>query len=100
MYCGFCLKLREHVGRFVDGPSGYICSDCVELCNEYLASDAHKGVKEKAVKCSFCGSPQEQVKILIPGPEQNICDQCVGLCNEILTVAAEEDKHVHHEPIV
>jgi ATP-dependent protease Clp ATPase subunit len=92
MYCAFCLKQRDQVDKLVKGPAGYICSDCILACNDYLADPDYRGVQESGATCTFCGRGQEEIKVLIPGPDQNICDECVDLCCEILLVASEDSK--------
>jgi hypothetical protein len=41
-YCSFCFKSQEQVKCLVKGVSGgiFICSECVELCNEWIAGRA------------------------------------------------------------
>ncbi len=34
--CSFCGKSEREVDRLIAGPGVYICSDCVDLCNELL----------------------------------------------------------------
>lgn len=34
--CGFCGKGRRQVELLVAGPSGAICNECVDLCNEII----------------------------------------------------------------
>jgi ATP-dependent Clp protease ATP-binding subunit ClpX len=34
--CSFCGRGQEEVARLVSGPSVYICSECVRLCNDIL----------------------------------------------------------------
>jgi ATP-dependent Clp protease ATP-binding subunit ClpX len=34
--CSFCGRGQEEVSRLVSGPSVYICSECVKLCNDIL----------------------------------------------------------------
>ena len=37
IYCSFCGKPQEYVGRLVKGGSGvYICDQCVDLCANIL----------------------------------------------------------------
>jgi ATP-dependent Clp protease ATP-binding subunit ClpX len=38
--CSFCGKTREETRRLVAGPGVFICADCVQLCNEILASES------------------------------------------------------------
>ena len=37
--CSFCGKTQDMVKRIVAGPGVYICSECVELCQEIIDSD-------------------------------------------------------------
>ena len=36
--CSFCLKLPADVETMVAGPGVYICNECVDLCNQLIAS--------------------------------------------------------------
>ncbi len=36
LYCSFCGKPQELVGRLIAGQNGYICDRCVELCMNIL----------------------------------------------------------------
>ncbi|MDX1623928.1 MAG: ATP-dependent Clp protease ATP-binding subunit ClpX [Gemmatimonadota bacterium] len=38
--CSFCGKSKEHVQKFISGPSVYICNECIKLCNEILQEEA------------------------------------------------------------
>jgi hypothetical protein len=38
LYCSFCIKSQHEVKTLISGPSGiFICSACVDLCNEVIA---------------------------------------------------------------
>lgn len=37
--CSFCGKPQRETRKLVAGPSCYICSECVELCNEIIARE-------------------------------------------------------------
>jgi ATP-dependent Clp protease ATP-binding subunit ClpX len=37
--CSFCGRGQDEVARLVSGPSVYICSECVRLCNDILEGD-------------------------------------------------------------
>jgi ATP-dependent Clp protease ATP-binding subunit ClpX len=41
--CSFCGKSKDHVQKFISGPSVYICNECIKLCNEILQEEALKG---------------------------------------------------------
>ena len=35
--CSFCGKTQAEVNKLIAGQSGYICDECIELCNEIMA---------------------------------------------------------------
>jgi hypothetical protein len=37
--CSFCGKTKEQVEKLIAGPGVYICSECVDLCNEILEEE-------------------------------------------------------------
>jgi len=38
LYCSFCFKSQQEVGKLISGPGGiFICDECVGLCNEIIA---------------------------------------------------------------
>ncbi len=42
--CSFCGRGQEEVARLVSGPSVYICSECVRLCNDILEGEVEHSV--------------------------------------------------------
>ena len=40
--CSFCGRGQNEVSRLVSGPSVYICSECVKLCNDILDGEADR----------------------------------------------------------
>ena len=45
MRCSFCEKNQNEVKKLVAGSSGYICDECIVLCNEVI-KDEHAPAKE------------------------------------------------------
>jgi ATP-dependent Clp protease ATP-binding subunit ClpX len=39
MKCSFCEKSQNEVKKLVAGNSGYICDECIVLCNEVIKDD-------------------------------------------------------------
>src|SRR5580704_6137157 len=37
--CSFCTKDKDSVSKLIAGPGVYICNECIDLCNEILATD-------------------------------------------------------------
>lgn len=58
--CSFCGKSQDQVKRIVAGPGVFICSDCIELCQEIIDNDDE--VEETEVK--ELPKPVDIVKIL------------------------------------
>ncbi len=48
LYCSFCGKSQQEVGKLIAGPSVYICDECVGLCDEIIQEDSLEAVKENA----------------------------------------------------
>src|SRR6186997_145717 len=40
--CSFCGRGQDEVARLVSGPSVYICSECVKLCNDILEGEIER----------------------------------------------------------
>lgn len=46
LYCSFCMKSQHEVAKLVAGPAQvFICDECVELCNLYIAGRPPKPTK-------------------------------------------------------
>ncbi|TVO76932.1 MAG: hypothetical protein FHK78_09025 [Sedimenticola selenatireducens] len=41
-FCSFCGKGSNQVKKMVQGPSAYICSDCIENYRTKLVNDSEK----------------------------------------------------------
>ena len=37
--CSFCQKSQRQVRKLITGSGVYICSECVEICNEIIAEE-------------------------------------------------------------
>ncbi len=37
--CSFCGKLEDQVKRLIEGPTAYICDECIELCVDLIHDD-------------------------------------------------------------
>ena len=38
LYCTFCFKSQHEVKMLISGPASvFICDECVDLCNQYIA---------------------------------------------------------------
>jgi ClpX C4-type zinc finger len=51
LYCSFCFKSQHEVKKLISGPFNiFICDECVELCNEYIADRKPKSSKIGSVE--------------------------------------------------
>ena len=41
--CSFCGTTQAEVNKLIAGQSGYICDECIELCNEIMAENPEEG---------------------------------------------------------
>ncbi|RKW69763.1 ATP-dependent Clp protease ATP-binding subunit ClpX [Galactobacter caseinivorans] len=46
--CSFCGKSQKQVRRLIAGPGVYICTECIEVCNEIIDEEAVEVVEESA----------------------------------------------------
>jgi tetratricopeptide (TPR) repeat protein len=111
LYCTFCGKSPQMVGKLIEGPTVFICSECVKLCmgivrgklqpkarEQDLATDStslslvsdvpspaesNTETITKMLYCSFCGKSQHEVQKLIAGTNAFICGECVDLFTDI-----------------
>src|SRR5690349_2922822 len=59
--CSFCGRGQDEVARLVSGPSVYICSECVKLCNDILEGESER---EAPSSSGQLPKPSEIKKIL------------------------------------
>jgi ATP-dependent Clp protease ATP-binding subunit ClpX len=59
--CSFCGRGQDEVARLVSGPSVYICSECVKLCNDILEGEIERDQPQAS---GSLPKPQEIKRIL------------------------------------
>lgn len=47
IYCSFCGKPQEAVGKMIQGAGAYICDECIRLCNNILRADPYQDEPEE-----------------------------------------------------
>jgi len=85
--CSFCAKSQDEVRKLVAGPAVWICTDCIDLCNDIVGEEARV---DEPQHCSFCGKSEDDVSKLIAGPTVSICNECIELANNILIDEASD----------
>jgi ATP-dependent Clp protease ATP-binding subunit ClpX len=47
IYCSFCGKSEKEVRKMVQGPTVYICNECIVLCLDIVKeTEEEKGIRE------------------------------------------------------
>ena len=57
--CSFCGRGQDEVARLVSGPSVYICSECVKLCNDILEGELEREQPVAGGAAAQAGRDQE-----------------------------------------
>ena len=71
VYCSFCGKPQEMVGRLIAGNGVYICDSCIDLCMSILEDGEPEPVKKGKSFSSVSG------KLLKPVEIKRILDEYV-----------------------
>jgi ATP-dependent Clp protease ATP-binding subunit ClpX len=66
--CCLCGKAKEQVKKLIVGLHGAVCSDCIDLCNDILHSDAERQPSPGATTKARTSSPPPIEKI--PKPKE------------------------------
>lgn len=48
VFCRFCGQSNTVVKKMVAGPGVYICSECVDICNEIFSDDVKLDIRQKS----------------------------------------------------
>jgi ATP-dependent Clp protease ATP-binding subunit ClpX len=77
--CSFCGKSQHEVKKLIQGPSVFICNECIDLCNDII-SDENKTVASVSTGNKF-PFPREIIRLL----DEYVIDQ--DRAKKILAVA-------------
>jgi uncharacterized membrane protein len=92
--CSFCGKDQLQLRKLIQGPSAYICADCVEVCADICADD--RGVEGRdgyvppvigsvvIARCSLCRSSAPAASLVTVPARGAICDTCLTVVGEVL----------------
>ncbi len=92
--CSFCNKLQDDTPELIAGPKVFICSECVEVCNDVLADTERferlhgKKSRERTsdgpmpwpnmIHCALCRVPISVAEgIVLNGNRGTLCRDCV-----------------------
>jgi len=95
--CSFCGKSKEHVQKFISGPSVYICNECIKLCNEILQEEA---LQDQAAPLEELPTPQSIKDYLdqyVIGQEEAKKGLAVAVYNHYKRINSRSDDEVEIE---
>ncbi len=99
LYCSFCGKPQEYVGRLIAGQNAYICDKCVELCMNILEESdpfddfSNSQVQKESIEVPALLKPREIKAILdeyVVGQEEAKKTLSVAVYNHYKRVFSEE----------
>ena len=96
--CSFCNKSARDVAKLISGPRIFICSECVEICQDILDQDRivdpgktpEEMERERklyetgaAVRCGLCDNMTE-LTAMVQVPDRGwVCQKCVNAVNSV-----------------
>ena len=64
LICSFCGKSQKEVKKLIAGPTGYICDECIGLCNDLIA----EAPKERPARTAQEKHYDEILASVVPKP--------------------------------
>jgi ATP-dependent Clp protease ATP-binding subunit ClpX len=59
VYCSFCGKSLSDVNRLIEGPSVYICNECIDTCVQELDKETEMMISKGSLDLSHLPKPKE-----------------------------------------
>jgi ATP-dependent Clp protease ATP-binding subunit ClpX len=94
--CSFCGKSQKQVQKLIAGPGVYICTECIELCNEIIEEELGEGTE---VGLDELPKPREIFEFLnsyVIGQEQAKKSLAVAVYNHYKRVQATPNASGRH----
>ncbi|HWC07086.1 MAG TPA: ATP-dependent Clp protease ATP-binding subunit ClpX [Gemmatimonadota bacterium] len=95
--CSFCGKSKEHVQKFISGPSVYICNECIKLCNEILQEEAMQGQAAPLQELPTPQSIKEHLDQYVIGQDRAKKSLSVAVYNHYKRINTRPDDDVEIE---
>ncbi|MBW3660469.1 MAG: ATP-dependent Clp protease ATP-binding subunit ClpX [Gemmatimonadetes bacterium] len=95
--CSFCGKSKEHVQKFISGPSVYICNECIKLCNEILQEEAMQGTAAPLQELPTPRGIKEHLDQYVIGQDEAKKNLSVAVYNHYKRINGRTDDDVEIE---
>lgn len=93
LFCSFCGKPKELVGRLIAGPNGiFICDECVEACRDVIKEDNAKSGSSEPVKLLKPVEIKERLDEYIVGQDEAKKVLSVAVYNHYKRINVATDK--------
>ena len=89
--CSFCGKTKEQTRKIIGGAEGYICYDCVAICNDVIKDELEFEPKGSLhAYCDFCRTPWNHDKLLLIPERGHLCPVCVNAIRRVFQESGKE----------
>ena len=95
--CSFCSKTQEEVAKLIAGPEGYICNECVRVCQDIIEQehqtfmDNTTRAGDSPVSCSLCGILTPPSSALLVESTGILCPACLEAVQAGVAARDERD---------
>ena len=99
IYCSFCGRSQDVVGKMISGPSAYICDECVKLCTSILRNDPDFQITEELPAADLDDLPKpmeikEKLDEYVIGQDDAKIALAVSVYNHYKRINSIEDSDV------
>jgi len=91
--CSFCGRGTDQVQKLFSGRDGFICDDCVQICQEFLDKEIAKGRKGRSIRLPKPNQIKEFLDIYVIGQERAKKSISVAVYNHYKRVFHSFSRH-------
>jgi ATP-dependent Clp protease ATP-binding subunit ClpX len=91
--CSFCGRGTDQVQKLFSGRDGFICDDCVQICQEFLDREIAKGRKGRSIRLPKPNQIKEFLDLYVIGQERAKKSISVAVYNHYKRVFYPFSKH-------
>ncbi len=96
IYCSFCGKSQDAVGKMVQGAGAFICDECIRLCSSLLRNDPYLDAEDEAAFGEFDELPKpmeikEKLDEYVIGQDEAKIALAVSVYNHYKRINSIED---------